>query len=90
MLLGSNAFYWSSIQINKNTISKPHRDYGNEGLSFIAIFGDCQGGELTIDKEIGRMEMNFSSLTDTSCIGRPPLLERDTVSFRSIIEQRRS
>ena len=46
--VGSRTFKWSSIQINKNTVSALHRDSGNLGLSAIALFGNFQAGELII------------------------------------------
>ena len=39
------------MQINKNTVSTPHRDTANVGLSAITIFGDFDGGELYIDDQ---------------------------------------
>ena len=48
---GHKQFCWSSLQINKNTVSTPHRDAANVGLSAITILGDFEGGELYIDDQ---------------------------------------
>ena len=47
-LINDDTFKWSSIQINKNTISDWHRDKGNLGLSAIALFGEFKKGELIL------------------------------------------
>lgn len=39
---------YDAIQINDNYMSNPHRDKGNEGLSYIVAFGDFVGGMLNV------------------------------------------
>ena len=46
--LGEEAFEWSSLQFNCNTVAKPHTDRNNQGLSFILIIGDYEGGSLCV------------------------------------------
>ena len=38
------AFSWTSIQLNKNTVSVPHRDSNNAGLSLVLLAGSFTGG----------------------------------------------
>jgi len=45
--LGS--FTWTSLQVNFNSSSIPHRDYNNVGFSVIVGVGKYSGGELMID-----------------------------------------
>ena len=40
---------WDAVQVNQNYESKPHKDVGNQDLSYIVSFGDYTGGELFID-----------------------------------------
>ena len=40
---------WDAVQVNDCYESKPHRDNGNRGLSYIVSFGDYTGGELVLD-----------------------------------------
>ena len=47
--LGFPGFHWSSLQFNCNTVSKPHRDANNLGLSLIIILGDYKGGSFHAD-----------------------------------------
>jgi len=39
---------YDAIQINDDYKSAPHRDKGNEGLSYIVAFGDFDGGHLNV------------------------------------------
>jgi len=39
---------YDAIQVNDNYFSNPHRDKGNEGLSYIVAFGDYDGGALNV------------------------------------------
>lgn len=39
---------WNAITVNQNYQSKPHRDQGNLGNSFLVAFGDYEGGALKI------------------------------------------
>ena len=39
------SFEWTSLQINYNTVSDPHRDYNNHGSSLIFLLGDFVDGE---------------------------------------------
>ena len=45
----TKGFRWSSLQINKNTVSAPHRDSNNDGLSAIILLGDFTGGSFGVD-----------------------------------------
>ena len=38
------AFCWGSLQINKNTVSRPHVDGNNSGPSLIILFGSFAEG----------------------------------------------
>ena len=49
---GHKQFCWSSVQVNKNTVSTPHKDVANVGPSAITILGEFTGGELYIDDEV--------------------------------------
>lgn len=40
---------WDGVQVNDNYTSLPHRDKGNQGLSYIVGFGDYEGGELNVE-----------------------------------------
>lgn len=40
---------WDAVQVNQGYESKPHRDVGNRGDSYIISFGDYTGGELVVD-----------------------------------------
>ena len=40
---------WTSLQINASTVSRRHRDKGNEGPSLILGLGPYEGGELVIN-----------------------------------------
>jgi hypothetical protein len=42
--LGGRVFYWGFLQINKNSISRPHVDKNNVGPSAIVLFGRFSGG----------------------------------------------
>jgi hypothetical protein len=42
---------WTSIMLNDNYKSLPHRDKNNDGDSCIVGFGDYEGGELNIEGE---------------------------------------
>jgi len=44
---------WDAIQVNDNFASQPHRDKGNQGISYIVGFGDYTGGELTVQNMEG-------------------------------------
>ena len=39
---------WTSITVNQNYRSLPHRDKGNQGESFLVAFGSYEGGDLLI------------------------------------------
>ena len=41
-------FHWSSLQFNRNTVSDPHIDKNNEGVSAVLILGDHTGGSLCV------------------------------------------
>ena len=43
---GSSDFDVSSVQVNHNMMSKPHRDLANSGLSGIVTAGHFTGGEV--------------------------------------------
>lgn len=43
-------FEYTSITVNENYKSKPHRDKGNCGDTYIIAFGDFTGGELCVEK----------------------------------------
>jgi len=43
---------WSSVCINQNTISKPHYDSNNKGVSSIIAIGDFTGGELVVNHQV--------------------------------------
>jgi hypothetical protein len=40
---------WDAVQVNCNYESKPHKDKGNQGDSYIISFGEYTGGELVVD-----------------------------------------
>ena len=45
LMVMPKTFEWTSLQINCNTISEPHRDYNNHGSSLIFLLGDFVDGE---------------------------------------------
>ena len=60
--VGNDAPIWGSIQVNHNTISKPHIDFYNKGDSMIMLLGDFNGGSF---------QMEDQSLTiDSSMVGQ--------------------
>ena len=42
-------FQWDAIQVNQDYASKPHRDKGNRGQSYIVGFGPYTGGALNVE-----------------------------------------
>ena len=38
-------FRWTSLQVNIDSVSADHQDVNNVGPSFIAVMGDCAGGD---------------------------------------------
>jgi hypothetical protein len=42
-------FEFTSITVNQNYKSTPHRDKGNEGQTYIIAFGNFSGGELCVE-----------------------------------------
>lgn len=42
-------FKWTTIVINDNYKSLPHKDKNNDGISIIIGFGDYEGGELNVE-----------------------------------------
>ena len=42
------AFTWTSLQLNYNTVSSPHADSGNVGLSIMLVFCPSGGGEFVL------------------------------------------
>ena len=44
-----DGFYWSSLQINQDTVSSPHRDENNEGLSALILAGSFLRGEFVVE-----------------------------------------
>lgn len=40
---------YDAVQVNFNCVCMPHRDVGNEGLSFLCSGGDYEGGELVTE-----------------------------------------
>jgi len=42
-------FEYTTIQINKNVLCKPHIDKNNVGPSYILALGDYEGGELNVE-----------------------------------------
>lgn len=50
-------FDYTSITVNQNYLSKPHKDKGNQGPTYIVAFGNYTGGELNID---GHGDFNIS------------------------------
>jgi len=55
-----NDFYFNSVQINKNTNCKSHKDGKNIGYSIIIGLGDYIGGELCIEKPDDVHEININ------------------------------
>lgn len=43
---------WTCLQFNRNTVSKPHADKGNRGVSAIVCAGDYAGGEFVINDKV--------------------------------------
>lgn len=39
---------WTSITVNQNYQASPHRDKGNQGVSYLVAFGSYAGGDLVI------------------------------------------
>jgi len=54
-------FSYNQIVINKNFEVKPHKDASNVGVSYIIGLGEYEGGELVIDKETCRREVNIKN-----------------------------
>ena len=43
-VLGNRNFEWGSLQINKDSVSKPHKDKNNRGPSMVILLGSFTGG----------------------------------------------
>lgn len=39
---------WTSVTVNQNYRCLPHRDKGNQGISYLIAFGEFSGGELQV------------------------------------------
>ena len=46
-----NHFVWGALQLNHNSVSKPHRDKGNAGYSLILLAGVYTGGSFNCYEE---------------------------------------
>ena len=57
-------FKWSSMQVNKNTISEKHRDEHNVGMSVALLAGDFFGGGLVIEGHPGLFDAGVLSKFD--------------------------
>ena len=44
----NSSFPYTTIQVNKNVVSKPHVDKNNVGPSYVIALGDFEGGNLVI------------------------------------------
>jgi hypothetical protein len=44
---------WDAVTVNDNYVSAPHKDKGNEGVSFTVSFGDFTGGQLCMEGPSG-------------------------------------
>lgn len=51
----------NQVHINKNWLSPPHRDKGNENSSFIIGLGDYTGGNLVIERPEEDVEYNIKN-----------------------------
>ena len=51
-------FPWDGITVNDSYSSAPHRDKGNEGLSYTVSFGDFTGGALCIQNGSTHVEID--------------------------------
>jgi hypothetical protein len=69
-------FAYTSITINENYSAGPHRDRGNEGVSFLVAFGDYTGGELNIAE--GDLSGNHS-------VRHQPLITDFTTQTHSVL-----
>ena len=69
-------FPFTSITVNEQFKSGPHRDRGNEGVSFLVAFGDYTGGELNI------AEGDLSGNID---VCRKPLITDFTTQTHSVL-----
>ena len=54
-------FSYNQIVINKNFQVEPHKDASNIGISYIIGLGDYTGGELVIDTDSYRRELNIKN-----------------------------
>ena len=39
---------WISLQLNRNSVCKPHKDDANEGLSLVVLVGEYSEGQLVV------------------------------------------
>ena len=57
---GLHGFYWSSIQVNKNTVATPHRNKSNMGPSAIIFIGNFTGRELVLRCKLPKPQVSKS------------------------------
>ena len=55
-------FRWTSLQFNRNTISDPHTDKNNLGLSVIILLGNYSGGSLCVPSRKLRTQPGISGV----------------------------
>lgn len=58
-------FKYTTIQVNKNVLSKPHVDKNNVGESYIVALGDYTGGELVIEGKEHNIKHRFKKFDGT-------------------------
>ena len=80
-------FRWTSLQFNRNTTAKLHTDKNNEGLSFILIARDFEGGAFAFHRAAFALRLEFVHMectsTDVSRITRLLSMVCDLAWWRS-------
>ena len=65
MALHKPSFKYTTIQVNKNVLSKPHFDKNNVGPSYIIALGNFTGGKLSIEGKKFNIKNKWKSFNGT-------------------------
>jgi hypothetical protein len=59
------SFEYTTIQVNKNVVSKPHVDKNNVGPSYVIALGDFTGGNLVVEGKEHNIHNRFLKFDGT-------------------------
>jgi hypothetical protein len=49
--IGDHLFHWTSLMLNRDTVSETHADANNVGLSLLFLLGNFWGGQFHVREE---------------------------------------